>query len=364
MITGHGDDGYLYGDAVKMNFSSNVCYNADTKRLKDYLGTRLDVISSYPCPYPYRLACLLAEREGVAAENVFVTAGVVDAVYLIAQTFSRMIRRCAVCRPAFSEYEDACRIFGYDVADMDDEHPCLRWICNPDNPTGKVIDMERLSDLSCGAGVTVIDCSYERYTLRCVTSPREGLNMPRTILLHSLTKSYAIPGLRVGYVTAAKDIIDMLRANYRPWAVNALAIEAALFLVEQGESAVPNLRTWLDDAKRLRNDLGALRGVRVHDSDTPFMMCSLDGASAGELKEYLVREHGMLIRDLSNMRGLGEGFFRVCALSREANAALVSAVGEFIGGEAGASSRDKYSIGKRCGDNAAKTIIDGSDNGL
>ena len=111
MIEGHGDDIYRYG-ALRCNFSSNISPLIDTSELRKYLAERLEVINHYPEPSAHSLEVLLANEYHIQPGEVLVTSGATDAIYLIAQTL-RDEGTFAVKRPTFSEYADACRMFGY-----------------------------------------------------------------------------------------------------------------------------------------------------------------------------------------------------------------------------------------------------------
>ena len=114
-------------------------------------------------------------------------------------------------------------MFGYQEAP---KGGAVRWLCNPNNPTGEVYPLEKIQILSRRHHWLVIDQSYEDCTSCEMLSPREGVEMQNVIQIHSMTKRFSIPGLRLGYITAPAPVISRLRTNYRPWAVNALAIEA------------------------------------------------------------------------------------------------------------------------------------------
>lgn len=331
MIEGHGDDMYRYGGRIKLNFSSNIYYSANLDGLKAYLSDRLDVISAYPEPEPYTLERMLADSIGIPSECVMVTNGATEAIYLIARAYRNM-SRYAVRRPTFSEYEDACRMFGYAEADAAFDAPgdILRWICNPNNPTGEVLGVDYMRRICGMGGVTVIDQSYEDYTTGPLLCVPEALRMPGVILLHSMTKTFAIPGLRLGYVTASAGMIGRLRAFRHPWSVNALAIEAGMYLLRDGGSVIPDLSSYLADASVLRSELAAIDGIDVLPTSANFMLCRVSDATAAELKEFLAVEYGMLIRDCSNITGLDGRYFRVAARSREDNASLVEAVRKFV----------------------------------
>ena len=114
MIEGHGDDIYRYG-AIRCNFSSNISPFIDISELRKHLAGRLEVINHYPEPSAHALELLLAKVYDISPDEVLVTSGATDAIYLIAQTL-REEGTFAVKRPTFSEYADACRMFGYQEA--------------------------------------------------------------------------------------------------------------------------------------------------------------------------------------------------------------------------------------------------------
>lgn len=341
MIDGHGDDAYRYGGRIRTNFSSNIYYGASHHGLKAHLADRLDVMAAYPEPYPYTLGDMIARHHGISADSVLVTSGATEAIYLIAQAFRRNGERAcyAVRRPTFSEYDDACRMFGYvEAAFPDAKHTAcglygsmdgpntMIWLCNPNNPTGEVLPTDYIMDISRHAAITVVDQSYEDYTLMPLLSPREAIDNTRMILIHSMTKTYAVPGLRLGYITAAPDIISRLRGCMRPWSVNAFAIEAGRYLLGTGKAAIPDLKGYLADAEALRQALDCIPGINVRPTSTGFMLAEMSRGTASGLKNYLAMHHGMLIRDCSNIRGLSQRHFRVAARSREDNTALAEAV--------------------------------------
>lgn len=336
MIEGHGDDIYRYDELVKMNFSSNIFQHADHSALKAHLAEHLDLINNYPAPRPRRLEKLIAQKEGIVPEAVMVTNGSTEAIYLIAQLFHHSAS--IIPQPTYSEYADACRIFdhiiSYENTDDLTSLPADRvyWICNPNNPSGNVL-MKGFVDYIVRRSpryTFVVDQSYESYTREHLLSARETMGLPNLFILHSLSKTYAVPGLRLGYVTADPSLIEMLRSLRQPWTVNALAIEAGVFLLEHGQPAIPNLTTYLEETERLRQALRNIEGIRVFETKTNYMLCEISPTAASKLKDYLIHEHGILIRDCSNFYGLSNHFFRVSAQKPEENDALIEAIKEFM----------------------------------
>ncbi len=324
MIEGHGDDLYRY-DNIKMNFSSNIYAGTDLSELETFLSSRLDTIRSYPEPSAATLERMIAADCGISPDEVLVTSGAVDAIYLIAQAW-RDAGTCHVIQPTFREYEDACRVFGF----QEQEDGALCWLCNPNNPTGSVLPASEVMALAERHRWLVVDQSYEDYTMSPLLAPAQAVKCDNVILLHSMTKRYAVPGLRLGFITARAGIISLLREQYRPWAINALSLEAGKWLVERGKTAIPDLNSYLAETQRLRRALDRIDRIGTMETRTNFFLCTIREATASELKEYLAREHGILIRDASNFTGLTPHHFRIATQSPDQNDALVAAIRFFL----------------------------------
>ena len=351
MLQGHGDDAYRY-TGIRHNFSSNIFSHADVSGLKTFLSSRLDVIGTYPEPEPRALERLIAEQSGVGEECVLVTSGATEVIYLIASLTpapfpkgegSDCLSTAVIFSPTFSEYADACHHANLSVVSTPLPHReglgggsvgggpvgSSAWLCNPNNPTGSVIPKADVLGLAKRYHLLVLDQSYEDYTLAPLLSPAEAVAAGNILQLHSLTKTYCIPGLRIGYVVGAAALIGQLRQRLRPWSVNALAIEAATWLIRNHVRVLPELTAYLAEAQRLRNALRAIDGISVEPTSTNFMLCRLDerlGITAAELKEHLATRNGLLIRDASNFEGLTPYHFRVAAQTREEDDELIDAL--------------------------------------
>jgi threonine-phosphate decarboxylase len=332
MIYGHGDDTWRYGDAIKMNFSSNIYQKADLSELKAFLASRLDVIGHYPEPEPKELEGLIAEKLEIPANMVMVTNGANEAIYLIAQLYSGWTS--IIPQPTYHEYADACKMFGHIISyERTDDLEVLPqdriyWLCNPDNPTGNVLLKALLAYVirKNPRFLYVIDESYADYTLQPRLQPKEMMDCFNVMFIRSMSKKYCVPGLRLGYVAASPIIIDRLRAIRQPWTVNALAIEAGKYLVEHDPQLLPDMNAYIAEAQRLKAGLEAIDGLMVMDTQTHYMLVNIDWANVLELKNWLVEHHGILIRDASNFHGLDDHCFRVAAQTPEENDALLNAI--------------------------------------
>ena len=335
MTYGHGDDTYRYGDQIKMNFSSNIYQRADLTALKEHLARRLNAIGNYPEPEPRELEEIIADKLGIPANMVMVTNGANEAIYLIAQLYSGWAS--VIPQPTYNEFADACRMFGHVISyERTDELNVLPqdriyWICNPDNPTGNVMVKALVAHIirKHPRFLHVVDQSYADYTLKPMLQPKEMMDCYNVMILSSLSKKYCIPGLRLGYVTASPIIIERLRDIRQPWTVNTLAIEAGKYLVENDLKILPDMVEYLKEAQRLREQLLAIDGLMVLDTQTHYMLVNIDWADTLELKNWLIENYGILIRDASNFHGLDNHCFRVAAQTPKENDALVEAIKAF-----------------------------------
>ena len=346
MIQGHGDDRYRFQREIRTDFSSNVYSHVDLEPLKAHLRARLDVVGRYPEPEPYTLEKALAAQFGIDPTAVCVTAGATEAIYLIAHAFAGS--RSTILQPTFSEYADACRLYHHslDASErsdgwfLDREHfsasgtktrgaeQAMIWLCNPNNPTGGVIPKELL-EKAIGdhpETVFVIDQSYGFFTQAPLLTAAEAAGYPNVIQLHSMTKRYAMPGIRLGYVTAHPALIEKIRAVRMPWSVNALAIEAGLYLCAHPDTAFIDLPALLTETQRLRVHLNAIPGLTAEATQTHFFLCRLARARAADLKQRLAKDYGILIRDASNFEGLDEHCFRIATQTPDENDLLADAI--------------------------------------
>ena len=336
MIFGHGDDAYRYGGQIKADFSSNIYFGADLTDLQAHLASRFGIVVHYPEPEAVSLEKILADKLGVPENAIMVTSGATEAIYLIAQLYSGWAS--VIPQPTFTEYEDACKLYNHLLSyNADDELEVLPedriyWLCNPNNPTGNVVNKHLINHIirQNPRYLYVVDQSYKDYTLSPMIEPRDMTDCYNVMLVHSLSKKYCIPGLRLGYIFSSPIIIDRLRQIRQPWTVNAIAIEAGKYLLERDPQMIPDLPAYLEEAQRLRRELSAIDGLLVMDTAAHFMLVNIDRSNTQNLKQWLIDQYGILIRDASNFRSLDNHCFRVTARTPEENDLLVTAIKAYL----------------------------------
>ena len=324
---------------MKINFSSNVWHGANLDKLKEHLNEQFSKLTRYPEPDAASLKRLLARRYEIKEENVVVTNGSITAFYLIAQAWKGAKSTIAV--PSFSEYEDACRLHEHeinffstsdDLSELSLEGQDFCWICNPNNPDGKLLHRSELLRLIAANRNTkfIIDQAYVAFTTEDMLKPSDVKNNPNLILIQSISKAYNIPGLRIGYLVASPEIAAEVNKYIIPWSVNAIALEASKYiLIHPAQFTLP-IRKWQRETAELIYQLNKFDNLEVIPTATTFFLVRLKKGTAAELKKYLWDNYGILIRDASNFRGLDETYIRLSTQTTVENQILIDAIREWF----------------------------------
>ncbi|MCC9138218.1 pyridoxal phosphate-dependent aminotransferase [Pontibacter silvestris] len=332
MLHGHGDDSYRYKHKIIADFSTNVWYGGEPAGMKEHLFNQWHLVQKYPEVLAESLSEQVAQHYHLKPGQVLISNGTTESVYLVAQAFRG--QRTTIATPAFAEYEDACRMHQHQVEFMPWDklnsiprlETDLLFICNPNNPTGSVyFPLEELIDRN-PQTLFVLDEAFIEFTISIETAIPLLIRYENLLLLRSMTKAFAIPGLRLGYIVAHEKRSAQLRDLKFPWSVNALAIAAGKYIFDNYKHIQLPLRQLLKDKEALTFQLQQEAGVKVHESHTHFFLAETAHSTAAELKQYLVEKHGILIRDASNFRGLNEKHFRVATLTPARNQLLIQAL--------------------------------------
>ena len=335
MLHGHGDNGYMHSRDIAADFSTNVWYGEEPAGLKEHLFREWKEINRYPQVLSESLRERISRHHGLPPENILVCSGATEGIYLIAHAFKHQVTGIVI--PSFSEYEDACRIHEHRVRFLSWEQLSptvtltadLVWIGNPNNPTGAVFQQLRVL-IGHNPGTTfIIDEAFIEFTDSVSSVIPLIHHYPNLVILRSLTKSFVIPGLRLGYVVAGRGTIERLQSLKLPWSVNAMAAEAGNYIFDNHASLVLPLAQLLRDKAVFVRQLEEI-GVRVYPGSTHFFLCETPVGTAAGLQRYLLDNHRLLIRDAGNFRGLQPQHFRLATLAPDKNYLLVTALQEWL----------------------------------
>ncbi len=338
MIHGHGNDLYKYNNIIA-DFSSNIWYKGFSAGLSEYLKNNINRITHYPEPDAKKLAVKIAKLHNISEHNILVTNGATEAFYLLAQLFSNC--ESSIFYPAFAEYEDACKTFKHrlvfhnikEIEKVTFAHTqSLIWIGNPNNPDGTQFKQHQIQNL-CKKYPNSVFVTDEAYIELCagaessieITDTCENL-----IIVRSFTKAFAIPGIRLGYLIAEKNIINNLRKIKMPWSVNEIAIRAGLYITKHYNELLPNKESLLHESATLQNQLAEIPGLKITPTNCNYILIKLEKGNAAHLKQFLTNRYKLLIRDASNFRGLDSSYFRIAVQTPQNNKLLIQGIKEWL----------------------------------
>jgi histidinol-phosphate aminotransferase len=293
-----------------------------------------------PSPYPDQgaldLSTALARANAVPLENVMVGNGAAELIWLAAHAFIKAGDAVMVIGPTFGEYERAARANGANVisfcaappsfqVDVDDliVHiqkylPRLVFLCNPNNPTSLYLadaDVRRIAT-ACTNGLLILDEAYRSFV---APSPFGLPPTANTLILRSMTKDFALAGLRLGYALGAAHLLSAMRAVQPSWSVSSTAQLAGLASLGDLDHLRHTLELTCQSAFALRATLSAA-GAAVLPATTHYIL--IDVGDAASWRKQLMAV-GCLVRDCSSF-GLPQ-YVRVGARSSKENHQLVQA---------------------------------------
>ncbi len=325
-------------EEVILDFSASINPLGVPESVKAAVTEHLARLVNYPDPDAVKLRRRIAEREDLDPENIICGNGSTELIYLVARAFRPA--RILVVAPTFGEYERACtRVEASTVVhrflkeangfrvDPDGfiaamEGCDMAFLCNPNNPTGALAGRDEVLAMAEGGRVAgcilVVDEAFIDFSGRASVI-REAQDNPYLIVLRSLTKFYALAGLRVGYMVLARQRRKKVEEAKEPWTVNTLAQAAALAALDDKNYEDATRRVIAEEKARLEEGFGRL-GITWFPSAANYYLLSFPKAQA--VRECL-RRKGLLTRDCSNFVGLDEAFLRVAVKSRQANLRLL-----------------------------------------
>lgn len=335
MLQGHGDDSYRYDQKIIADFSTNVWYGGEPVGLKEYIFDQWSAINRYPEVMAESLSELVGSHHNLNSDQILINSGTTESIYLIAQAFS--YKKTTIVTPAFAEYEDACKLYQHDLTFLPwseiQEFPALStdlvFICNPNNPTGAAFPQLENWIQQNPDTLFVVDEAFIDFTIQINSAIPLINRYPNLLIMHSLTKAYAIPGLRLGYVVASEVLISKLKSIKQPWTVNTMALQAGKFIFENYQQIQIPLKSLLAEKERFVEKLSQNSALKTHNSATHFFLVETLKDDAAKLKHFLIEKHGLLIRDASNFRDLTKQHFRIATLSTEKNNLLIKALDEW-----------------------------------
>jgi len=353
----HGGEVFSWGRRLDLEASEILDFSASINPLGPPPSARKAFIKSYGELFHYpdgqgeELKAALARRHGLNTGEVLLGNGSTQLIYLICRALRS--RKALVVAPAFSEYANALKLAGtkirYFFLDPDDgfkfslgqfsaeweKGPDVAFLATPNSATGRLISRTEIEEIARMAlkmkRFLVVDEAFMDFVER--ESIKELVREhPYLVVLRSLTKYYALPGLRLGYLLAQAQRVKQLLVHQEPWSVNGPAQRVALACLADANF---HFRTheWLEKEKSfLFERLSGLKGLHPYRSDANFVLVRMEkpGFTTLELRSFLM-ERKILIRACDSFLGLGAGYFRVAVRRRRENSLLLKALKGLLG---------------------------------
>ena len=323
-----------------LDFSVNLNPFGPPEGLFPVYFRAFDSAESYPEPYCGSLCELAARKLGIGRENLLFGNGSNQLLYLLPRVFEA--KRAVVMAPGYLEYRGACESCGLEcvpflleadmTADWEKLERMIRpgdlvMLGNPNNPNGGVCPASELSALiqRHPDSYFVVDEAFMEFLPEGFSLVPHALS-PHVAVLRSMTKFYAVPGIRIGYCIASEEVIGKLRRLQPEWMLGAAALSVAEFLFSMEDSYARRCRSGTAQLREeLSSALKTLPGVTVYPSMANFLL-----VKGRDLREPLLKKYRIAVRSCGNFEGLDDSFFRLAVRTREENERLVSALSDLL----------------------------------
>lgn len=337
----HGGNVFKFAQVQGIPLDSVIDYSANinplglSEKVKSAL-LDFDDILNYPDPDYNHLTQAISRYEDVKTDYILLGNGGIECLFLLAEALK--LNRVLIPVPTFIEYERAFSKYGqiryfYNEAPFKLDLLALREhlkevdgvvLCNPNNPTGYLIPHDDLLDFIAYAkemnkkvilDEAFIDFTDDEASASMVKHLDEYNNL---IILKSLTKFFAIPGLRLGYLmSSCLELMDHIKYNKMPWSINCMANKAGIAALSD-KDYIERTKSWIiSEREWFFNQLVDI-GLNVYSTQGNYIFFE-----APKGLDDLLKHKGVMIRNCSNYEGLSEGYYRIAIKDRAHNEQLI-----------------------------------------
>jgi len=331
-----------------LDFSANINPLGMPAGLKQAIIDNLNCVERYPDVDYQQLHQALAAHHGVPASWCLAGNGETESIFTLVHGLKP--RRAMVIAPGFAEYRRAletldCEIETFTLREEDGwqlterilpaltaDLDCL-FLCTPNNPTGLMPERALLDAIAERCRTLDIALILDEAFIDFMADepgfiPQLGQN-PHIWVLRSLTKFYAIPGLRLGYLlNGDEQAVARLRKHQMPWSINAFAALAGVSVLNDHDYQQATLRWLAREGQYLYQALGEIDGLTVYPGRANYLFLRCERADV-DLQYALLQQH-VLIRSCANYPGLDGRYFRVAVRSETENQRLLAAIRQVL----------------------------------
>lgn len=334
-----------------LDFSANINPLGLSPMGLEAMSRAYEQLSHYPDPDYVALKTVLSNFYSVPMDWLATYNGAAEAMHAFFDYLKP--KRALLHGPGFVEYEKILRKLGtvidwYSLSETADFkldvdaytaalnqcQPDLAIICSPNNPTGKLVSLTDLQQiektLSQWGGTLAIDEAFIEFSKAPQSYSSALTPDSQVVVFKSLTKFFGVPGLRLGaLITADSAFHRWDKAFGVPWRINSFAECYGIEAVKD-QAYMAATRDYISEAKaELLKGLRTIPGIKAYESDADYLMMYIDERTHQDLADKLAMKH-ILIRDCSNYKGLGKGYYRVAVKAKEANHRLIEVLKEVM----------------------------------
>ena len=346
----HGGDIWQYGDVE--DFSSNINPLGPPVELKQFFLETVDKIQHYPDDSAVQLKEAISNHFDISVDQIIVGGGSVELIRLFSEVFLERGNKVIIPQPTFEEYSFSCRFIGAriiyfplsednsfkinfeELFEKIDRSIKAVFLCNPNNPTSKVETKKKILEFVEECEKREILVFLDEAFIDFVESPnnfsciQEVENHNNLFIIRSLTKSFAIPGLRVGYGIGSKPIIRYMENARLSWNVNTIAQLVASKLINECydhlEKAIKAIKP---EKNRIFDTLQKTKFYKPIYPDANFFFVRIDGLgiNSQEFKKTMLKWK-ILVRDCTSFGSPCEKYTRFAIKTPEKNDKLIEAM--------------------------------------
>ena len=345
------DAAQRYGIALKhpvADFSVNINPLGPPEILRRLWPDWFSSISAYPSQTGQGIERYYRKRFNLPEGSVLPGNGSVELIYLVPRALK--IKKALIFTPSFHDYHRSCISAGAEVTELalvrnnsnianyplGDKNLVLIdktdavFFGNPNNPTGSLLDCETIISLAKKFPHTwfLIDEAFSQF----LEKPKKYSMLSRhklcenIIVFHSLTKFFALPGLRMGAAVSHPKTIDTLTHFKEPWTVNVLAEKAAELLIDCKEYEIKTRQLITEQRNTLFNAIKDIPAITPFKTPANFIFARLNGSRDLDRLITGLLNKGLFVRDCRNFKGLDGNFFRTAVRGKEDNIRLIQAI--------------------------------------
>jgi len=330
----HGGNIFAYAKKYQVeldriiDFSANINPLGFPDYIKELIIKNINFIKNYPDLETTDLKKAISSYHEVESKNIIVTNGSCELIYLLSRLLSNQIVQ--IPSPTFTEYERAfknrVRLIENFSLSMDKVIDNLKgvevvFLCNPNNPTGGLWPKEEILRLAKQVMV-IVDEAFMDFVENKESVVREATTSHNLFVIRSLTKFFALPGLRIGYGLGTQKMIKAIEAIQPPWSVNSLAQVVAPHLLQDKNFINKTIELIKKEREFLFNNLNQISYLQPYPSFANFILVKLNGVNSTALTNTLGKQ-GILIRDCKDFTFLDDSFIRVAVKTGVENLKLI-----------------------------------------